>query len=135
MVEEIQKFTKLTFIIHFIIGIAFTALFWVPGITLPLLGITLTVDTQFLSLSVGAIFAGLTIGSLLGIFAKEWKEVRIVVITGIVYLLALPVISIISFMVFDPMMGVSMIVMTIIIWLLYLLSFLQQEDKLKPLLK
>jgi len=135
MVEEIQKFTKLTFIIHFIIGIAFTALFWVPGITLPLLGITLTVDTQFLSLSVGAIFAGLTIGSLLGIFAKEWKEVRIVVITGIVYLLALPVIAIISFMVFDPMMGVSMIVMTIIIWVLYLLAFLQQEDKLKPLLK
>ena len=103
--------------------------------TLPLLGITLTLDTQFLSLSVGAIFAGLTIGSLLGIFAKEWKEVRIVVITAIVYLLALPVISIISFMVFDPMMGISMIVMTSIIWVLYLLAFLQQEDKLKPLLK
>ena len=135
MVEEIQKFTKLTFIIHFIIGIFFSALFWVPNITLPLLGIELTSDTRTLSLSIGALFTGLTIGCLLGIFAKAWKEVRIVVITGIIYLFLLPITSIVCFGVYDPMMAVMMIVQTIIILALYVLSFLQQEDKLKPILK
>ncbi len=135
MVEEIQKFTKLTFIIHFIIGIIFSALFWLPDITLPLLGIVLTLDTRTLSLSVGALFTGLTIGCLLGIFAKTWKEVRIVVITGIIYLFLLPVTSIICFSAYDPMMAIMMIVQTVIILALYVLSFLQQEDKLKPILK
>ncbi len=135
MVEEIQKFTKLTFIIHFIVGIMFSTLFWIPDFTLPLLGIELTLGTRAMCSSIGALFTGLTIGCLLGIFAKSWKEVRIVVITGIIYLFALPITSIIYFGAYDPMMAVMMIVQTIFILALYVLSFLQQEDKLKPLLK
>jgi len=135
MVEEILKFTKLTFIIHFIIGIMFSALFWIPDVTLPLLGIVLTLDTRVLCLSIGALFTGFTIGCLLGIFAKSWKEVRIVIIIGIIYLFALPITSIIYFGAYDPMMAVMMIVQTIFLLVLYVLSFLQQEDKLKPLLK
>ncbi|NVM16635.1 MAG: hypothetical protein HWN80_02895 [Candidatus Lokiarchaeota archaeon] len=133
MGEEILKFTKLTFIIHFIIGLVFTILFWIPDITSPILGIERTLDTHAMSLTIGALFAALVVSSLCGIFAKEWKQVRIVVIAEMVWLVAGMVTTIVSFAAFDSVMAVLMIIMSIILLALFLLTFLQQEDKLKPL--
>lgn len=133
MGEEILKFTKLTFIIHFIIGLVFTVLFWIPDITSPIFGIERTLDTHAMSLTIGSLFAGLTISSLCGIFAKDWKQVKIVVIAEVVWLIAAVVTTIVSFPVYDPLMAVLTIVLSIILLALFLLTFLQQEDKLKPL--
>ena len=133
MGEEILKFTKMTFIIHFIIGLAFTVLFWIPDITTPLFGIDITYDTHAMSLTIGALFAGLTVSSLLGILAKEWKEVKIIVVAEVVWLVAAVVTTIVSFPVYNPLMAVLTIVLSIILLALFLLTFLQQEDKLKAL--
>ncbi|MFX1567642.1 MAG: hypothetical protein ACFFCV_04655 [Promethearchaeota archaeon] len=133
MAEEIQKFTKLTFIIHFVIALIFTILFFMPDVSVPIYGMTVTNDIHAITLTVASAFAGLTVSSLLGIFAKEWKEVKIVVILEVVWLVANLITSIISFITFNPAMGALTIVITIILLALFLLTFLQQEDKLKPL--
>lgn len=133
MTEEIQKFTKLTFIIHLIIGFVFTVLFWIPDINLPIFGITRTLETHAMSLTIGALFAGLTVSSLCGILAKEWKEVRIIVICEIVWLVGNLVTTIISFTVYNPIMGLLSILLTIVLLTLFLLTFLQQEEKMKSL--
>ncbi|NVM36389.1 MAG: hypothetical protein HWN81_12395 [Candidatus Lokiarchaeota archaeon] len=135
MAEGIQKFTKLTFIIHFVIALIFTILFFMPNISVPLYGMTVTNEVHAITLTVASAFAGLTVSSLFGIMAKEWKEVKIVVILEVVWLVANFVTSIISFTVFDPAMGALTLVITIILLALFLLTFLQQEDKMKPLLK
>ena len=135
MAEEILKFTKLTFIIHFIIGLAFTILFWIPDITIPIfLGVaSLDLDTHALTLTIGCLFAGFTMSSLLGILAKEWKQVKIVVISEIVWLVCNFVISIVSFPVLTAAGAALNLVVTLITLVLFILTFLQQKDKLKPL--
>lgn len=133
MSEEILKFTKMTFIIHFIIGLAFTVLFWIPDITTPLFGIERTFDTHAMSLTIGALFAGFTVSSLCGILAKEWKEVKIIVIAEVVWLVAALVTTIVSFPVYNVLMAILTLFLTIILLILFLLTFLQQEDKMKVL--
>jgi hypothetical protein len=133
MREEILKFTKMTFIIHFIIGLAFTVLFWIPDITTPIFGLERTFDTHAMSLTIGALFAGLTVSSLCGILAKEWKEVRIVVISKIIWLVGAVVTTIVSFPVYDPIMAVLTIIISVILLALFILTFLQQEDKMKEM--
>jgi hypothetical protein len=133
MGDEIQKFTKLTFILHFVVGLLFTILFWIPDITVPLYVGSITLETHAMSLTIGSLFAGLTVSSLLGILAKEWKEVRIIVILEFVWLVGNLVTTIIGFAVFNTLMAVLTIVITIIFILLFLLTFLQQEDKMKSL--
>jgi hypothetical protein len=134
MAEEILKFTKLTFIIHFLIGLTFTILFWIPDITIPLyVGISgLTLETHAMSLTIGCLFAGFTVSSLLGILAKEWKQVKIVVVSEIIWLLANLITSIISFNVFTLSMAILTLIITIIMLLLFILTFLQQEDIINP---
>lgn len=133
MAEEIQKFTKLTFIIHFVIGLIFTILFWIPEITIPLYVGSISLETHAMSLTIGSLFAGLLVSSLLGILAKEWKQVKIVVISEMVWLVCNLVTTIIGFAVFNTAMAVLTIVITVIFILLFLLAFLQQEDKMKAL--
>jgi len=136
MADEILKFTKLTFIIHFVIAFIFTILFFMPDITMALYTtVAITAETRAMSLTIASLFAGLTVSSLCGIIAKEWKEVKIVVILEVVWLVANLVASIISFTVFNLAMGVLTLVIGIIMLALFLLTFLQQEDKMKPLLK
>jgi hypothetical protein len=134
MVEEMLKFTKLTFIIHFVIGLIFTILFWIPDITIPLYtGISgLTLETHAMSLTIGSLFAGFTVSSLFGFLVKEWKQVKIIVISEIIWLLGNLVASIISFNVFTLSMAILTIIITVIMLLLFILSFLQQEDMMNP---
>ncbi|MHA2182559.1 MAG: hypothetical protein ACXAAH_14150, partial [Promethearchaeota archaeon] len=120
---------------HFILGILFTILFWIPDITSPMYGITQTLDTHAMSLTIGALFAGFTVSSLCGIIAKEWKEVKIVVIAEMVWLVAGIVTTIISFSVYAPGTAILSILVSIILLVIFLLSFLQQEEKLRTLWK
>ena len=133
MTEEILKFTKYTFIIHFVSGLIFTILFWLPQTTGPLFGFTYTADLGAVTMTLGAAFVGLTIGSLLGILAKEWKEIKIVVLIEAFWLVASLISITINFATYNAMVYVVMVI-TIILLVLFMLAFLQQEDKLKPLI-
>ncbi len=134
MVEEIQKFTKITFIIHFVIGIILTVLFFIPEITVPIYGMTYTDEIGAILMILGASGAGLTVSSLCGFLAKEWKEVKIVIIAELVWLATGLIAAIINFAVFNIGMGVVTLIIFIVLLVLFVLTFLQQEEKMKPLL-
>jgi len=133
MTEEILKFTKLTFVIHFITGLIFTILFWIPGITGSFFVVNYTAEVGAVTMMLGAAFVGLTIGSLLGILAKEWKEIKIVVLIETFWLVASLISTTINLSAYNLIIYASMAI-SIILLVLFLLTFLQQEDKLKPLL-
>ncbi|MHA2006526.1 MAG: hypothetical protein ACXACO_15560 [Promethearchaeota archaeon] len=135
MTDEMLKFTKITFIIHFVLGLLFTILFWIPDITAPMYGIAVTSDTHAMSLTIGALFAGLTVSSLCGFLAKEWKEVKIIVIAEVVWLVASIITFIISFSVYEVGTAVLSLITSIILLILFLLTFLQQEEMIKTLWK
>lgn len=135
MADEILKFTKLTFIIHFVVGLIFTILFFMPDITGPISLENISAETHAMSLTIASLFAGLTVSSLCGIMAKEWKEVKIVVILEVVWLVASLVTTIINFTVLTVTMAIISLLFSIFMLALFLLTFLQQEDKMKLLLK
>jgi len=83
---------------------------------------------------IGSCMTGLTLGCLFGIFAKEWKEVRIVVIILITVDIAFLITLTITLSVFNELVYVA-VVAIIILLVLYCLSFLQQEDTIKTLWK
>ena len=128
MTDEILTITKLTFGIHFVIGLIFTILFFIPDIIVPIFGLTLTFDTHALSLTISSLFAGFTASSLFGVFAKVWKEVKIIVISEIVWLFCNLVTGIISFPVFDLVGALLTLLITIILLLLFALTLLKQQD-------
>ena len=132
MAQQILKFTKLTFIIHFISGLLFTVLFWIPDITGPLFVVNYSAEVGAVTMMLGAAFVGLTIGSLLGILAKEWKEIRIVTLIEAFWLVASLISTTINLSAYEPWIYVSLAI-TIILLALFALAFLQQEDKIKPL--
>ena len=133
MAEEILKFTKITFIIHSIIGIIFAILFLLPDITGPLFVDPYTPEVGAVTMMLGAAGVGLTIGSILGILAKEWKEIKIVVLIEVFYLVASLISTTINISIYEPFIYLSMVII-IILLVLFCLTFLQQEDKIKPLL-
>ena len=135
MVDENLKFTKLTFIIHFVTGLIFTILFWIPEISGPTLGMTYSAETGALSMTIGALFAGLTVSSLFGFLAKQWKEVKIVVIAEIVWLVAGTITYIFNFSVYEVTTAITSLIGNIILLVLFLLAYLQQEEILKTLWK
>jgi len=128
MTQDVLKITKLTFGIHFIIGFIFTILFFIPDITIPMFGLALSFDTHALSLTIGSLFAGFTASSLFGIFAREWKQVKIVVISELVWLVSNLITGVVSFSVFDLLIAVFILILTIALILLFALVLLKQED-------
>jgi len=133
MVDEIIKFTKITFIIHLIIGAIFTILYWIPAISAPLFGLKYTAQAGALSMILGAAGAGLTASSLFGCMAKEWKEVKIVVINEIVWLAGALIGVIINIAVFG-LNGILLIILVVLLLVIFLLSFLQQEEIISKLI-
>lgn len=85
-------------------------------------------------MTMAALFAGFAVSSLCGFLAKEWKEVKIVVIAEIVWLVAGLIVTIINFAVLNVGMAVVTLIFFIVLLALFLLTFLQQEEKMKPLL-
>ena len=76
---------------------------------------------------VGAAAAGFTISSLFGFMAKEWKEVKIIVIAEIVWLILMLVAVSLNI----PVFGLGSIVNYIAggsLFVLFLLSYLKQEE-------
>jgi len=132
MTEEILKFTKLTFIIHFVILLLYAFLFWLPEFNTPLYGMTYTPELGALQLMLASCFTAFTIGALFGIFAKEWKQVRIVVIIDVFMNVTMLIALALTFSVFNALIYVAFVV-TILLIVLFCLTFLQQEDKIKTL--
>jgi len=127
LVDEILKFTKYTFLIHFILGLIFTILYWIPEISVPILGLSYSIEVGTLSMVVGAATAGFTISSLFGFMAKEWKEVKIIVIAEIVWLILMLVAVSLNI----PVFGLNSILTYIVgvsLSVLFLLSYLKQEE-------
>ena len=133
MTEEILKFTKITFVIHFVTGLIFTFLFLSPGIFGPLFVLSYTDTVGAVTMMLGAAFVGLTIGSLLAILAKEWKEIRILVLIECFWLVVSLIALTFYLNLYKPLIYVSL-VLNIVLLALFALTFLQQEDKMKPLL-
>jgi hypothetical protein len=134
MVEEIQKFTKLTFLIHLILGSIVTIMYFMPEVTFASLGVTYSQEAGAVTMILACAVLGLTVSSLCGLMAKEWKELKIVVINEIVWLTAAIIVTIINISILGAGTAI-MIVMQIVLVALFLLTFLQQEEKIKELLK
>jgi uncharacterized membrane-anchored protein len=134
MVDEILKFTKLTFLIHTILAVFSGIQYLIPATMLPIYGITVTPMISALSMIIGAVFMGLAVMSLCGYMAKEWKEVKIVVIGEIVWLIIGIIAGIISAAANIALITLAVVIL-IIFLVLFVLAFLQQEEKIKPLLK
>ncbi|MFX1431598.1 MAG: hypothetical protein ACFFCY_15645 [Promethearchaeota archaeon] len=133
MTEEILKFTKLTFIVHFVVALIFTILFFIPDISGPLSLNNVSAETHAMSLTIASLFAGLTVSSLCGMLAKEWKQVKFIVILEVVWLTANLITTIINFTVLTLTMAILSLLVSIIMLVLFLLTFLQQEEKMKAL--
>ena len=131
MVDENLKFTNLTFGIHFLVGLIFSIMFWLPEFTGPAFGLTYDSGTGALSMLLAAVFSGLTLSSILAFFAKEWKEVKILTITEIIWLIAGIIAMIVNLSAFNNMIYVSLAI-NIVMLILFALAFVQQEDKMKP---
>ena len=126
LVDEILKFTKYTFLIHFVLGVIFTIFYWIPEISGPLFGISYFVECGASSMVLGAA-AGFSISSLFGFMAKEWKEVKIIVIAEIVWLILILVAVSLNI----PVFGLGSIVFYIVgvgLFVIFLLSYLKQEE-------
>ncbi len=130
MPEEVLKFTKLVFLVHVIVAAVFVILYLMPAVTLPALGMTYSVDAGSLARIIASIFAGLLVGSLLGYLAKEFKEIKILLLTeivwlgtGIIVVTLSPLPSITPAIVFYVVAGPLLV--------LFLLSYLKQIGKLK----
>ena len=135
MVNEVQKFTKITFAVHLIIGAIFTILYWIPDISGPLLLVSYTSTAGALSMIIGSATLGLTVSSLFGCLAKEWKEVKLIVITEIVWLVAALIAIIANFTVFQVGMGAFTMIIVIAMIAIFLLTYLQQEEIIGELIK
>ena len=98
-------------------------------------GIPYNEYTYGLSMTIGALFAALTVSSLFGFLAKEWKEVKIVVIAEIVWLVGSLISHIIYFSVPEVEMAVIKLIISILFLVLFLLVYLQQEEIVKTLWK
>jgi hypothetical protein len=109
-------------------------MFWLPEFTVPAFGLTYDSGTGALSMLLAAVFSGLTLSSILAFFAKEWKEVKILTITEIIWLIAGIIAIIMNLSAFNNMIYVSLAI-NIVMLILFALAFVQQEDKMKPLLK
>ena len=127
MVYEILKFTKITFLIHLFVGIIFSILYWIPPMLAALFALTLDAMSSALSQIIAALFTGLTLASLLGYMAKEWKQVRIVVIQELIWLLLGLIAVILNFAVLGTS-AILFLLVIILVFVLFFITFLQQEE-------
>lgn len=132
MTDEILKFTKLSLLVTFIISLVTGVMFWFPAFSASLFGFPNTPQINMLFTLVGSAHIGLGIGSLLGYLAKAWNQVKIYVIVEIIYTIGGEFIGFINFSLFNAILA---IILQAIILVLLLLSFLQQQDVIKPLIK
>ncbi len=134
MLDEILKFTKITFYIQLIYGIIFTLLFWIPTVSLSIFGVTYTDEAGALSQMIGAAVAALTVGTILALRKREWSEVQVKMMMEIVWQLVVMIVVIVN----APLLGIYTITNVLIVvpeFAFTLLSILQQEEIIKPLLK
>lgn len=130
MPEEILRFTKITILIKFLSGIVFTIMYWVPELSGPLFGLSYSPQSGAYSMMVGSAVLGLTLGAFFALFAKEWKEIKILVIAEIGWLISVLIAMIVNFSLFNVIV-IAILLIVILLIVLYILSFLQQQDIIK----
>ncbi|MHA2008580.1 MAG: hypothetical protein ACXABO_20500 [Promethearchaeota archaeon] len=135
MVDEILKFTKLTFLIAFIFFILNAVMMYLPEVTLPLMGFPTSPEINSLSITMGSIVLALAVSFLLVFLAKEWKQVKIVVITALLATLLDQINVFINFASVPLTFSIMDLTFGLPFLVLFLLTYLQQEDKIKPLWK
>jgi hypothetical protein len=134
MVEEILKFTKISFYVILIYGVIFSILFWIPTVSLSILGLTYNAEVGALSNMVGAAVIMLTVGTVLTLLKKEWSVCRIKMLMEVVWQIVVIIVIIAN----SPLLGVYTATNIIIVvpeLTFTLLAILQQEEIIKPLLK
>ena len=127
MVDEILKFTKITFLLHLIVLLIFTILFWMPPVFATLFALTFDAISSALCQMIAAIFTGATAMNLFGYLAKEWKQGKIYVIFEIVWL-PLGIITVIINFAAYGISAILFLLVLIIFFVLFLITFLQQEE-------
>jgi len=127
MAEEYGMITRITFIIHIIIGLIFGVSFLViPDIMLPLFGMAF-VDPAIRMF--GAIIIGFVFMSFLGLMTREVARVKIVIIGELVWLI-LGIIAAAVHLVIPPLMSITFagaaLGSLVILFILFLLSYFME---------
>ncbi|HME52926.1 MAG TPA: hypothetical protein VKM55_11960 [Candidatus Lokiarchaeia archaeon] len=126
MPEEINKVTKWTFTVHVFVAGLFAIMYWLPSMTLSLFGMVYTPVVGALCGVIASLFFGLAFMSVFGAIAKEWKQVKIVVIGEVFWLGAGLVTTIINYTAMQTTAIVFFIVGGVF-FVLFLISFLLQQ--------
>ena len=129
MGDEIENVTKIVFLIHLVIGVIFTTLYWMPAVSLPLFGIVYTSQIGALAMLIGALFLALSVSSAFALTAKEWNEIKLIVVLELVWLVAGIISNIINFTSIGLAGPVALGVL-IPLLILFLIVLLKQEDKI-----
>lgn len=127
MTDEILKITKITILIKFLSGIVFTLMYWLPELSGPLFGLSYSPQSGAYSMMVGSAVLGLTIGAFFALFAKEWKEIKILVMAEIGWLASVLIAIIVNFSLFDIIV-IGVLLIVILLLAMYIVSFLKQEE-------
>lgn len=127
MTDEILKFTKITILIKFLSGIVFTLMYWLPELSGPLFGLSYSPQSGAYSMMVGSAVLGLTIGAFFALFAKEWKEIKILVMAEIGWLASVLIAIIVNFNLFNIIV-IGVLLIVILLLVMYIISFLKQEE-------
>jgi hypothetical protein len=127
MAEEYGMITRITFIIHIIIGLIFGIGYLViPDFLLPMLGMTFSDPTVRMF---GAIIIGFTFTSILGLMTREVARVKIVVQAELIWLI-LGIIAAALHLVIPPLITVTYAGVAIgalaILFILFLLSYFME---------
>ena len=127
MVDKTLKLTKITFLLHVIVGSILAVLFWMPTELGTLFSWSINSTASAFSQIIAALFTGLVVSSLFGCIAKEWKQVKIYVIFEIVWLLAGLIVVILNFEILGDN-AILFLLLIILFIALFIVSFLRQEE-------
>ncbi|MFX1576143.1 MAG: hypothetical protein ACFFCF_03115 [Promethearchaeota archaeon] len=127
MAEEYGMITRITFIIHIIIGLIFGISFLViPDIMLPLFGMAFVDPTVRMF---GAIIIGFTVTSILGLMTREVVRVKIIIQAELIWLI-LGIIAGAVHLVIPPLLSLTFagaaIGSLVILFILFLLSYFME---------
>jgi hypothetical protein len=127
MAEEYGMITRITFIIHIIIGLVFGISFLgIPDIMLPLFGMGFVDPTVRMF---GAIIIGFTFTSILGLMTREVVRVKIIIQAELIWLI-LGIIAGAVHLVIPPLLSLTFagaaIGSLVILFILFLLSYFME---------
>lgn len=128
--EEILQITKITLVVSLVIGSWFSILYWMPEISLPFFGVEYSPEAGALSMLLGCAMSAINIGSLFGLLAKEWYEVRILMMMEIVWTTLALLVVMINFGTFGVNAPLALILYGLVLAML-VVSYAKQQEYLR----